>query len=93
MVGPDSLFIPKFYSKTNLASIQKQRLLPLFILAPGVGFEPTTNSLTANCATAALPGNITAIKKLKNLFPMFILYYICFLSQEIKNGPNKGAIF
>jgi site-specific DNA recombinase len=25
--------------------------------APGVGFEPTTNSLTASCATAALPGN------------------------------------
>jgi site-specific DNA recombinase len=25
--------------------------------APGVGFEPTTNWLTANCATAALPGN------------------------------------
>lgn|GEM_PF-6168431 len=26
-------------------------------MAPGVGFEPTTNWLTANCATAALPGN------------------------------------
>ncbi len=26
-------------------------------IAPGVGFEPTTNWLTANCATAALPGN------------------------------------
>ena len=25
--------------------------------APGVGFEPTTNALTARCATAALPGN------------------------------------
>ena len=25
--------------------------------APRVGFEPTTNSLTASCATAALPGN------------------------------------
>lgn len=27
------------------------------LLAPRVGFEPTTNSLTASCATAALPGN------------------------------------
>ena len=24
-------------------------------MAPGVGFEPTTNALTARCATAALP--------------------------------------
>ena len=29
-----------------------------FYFAPGVGFEPTTNSLTASCATAALPGTI-----------------------------------
>ncbi len=29
----------------------------LQLWAPRVGFEPTTNSLTASCATAALPGN------------------------------------
>ncbi len=27
-------------------------------MAPGVGFEPTTNALTARCATAAPPGNV-----------------------------------
>lgn len=28
-----------------------------FCLAPGVGIEPTTNWLTANCSTAELPRN------------------------------------
>jgi hypothetical protein len=28
-----------------------------FLLAPGVGFEPTTNGLTVHCSTAELPRN------------------------------------
>ena len=28
-------------------------------MAPGVGFEPTTNWLTANCSTVELPGKMT----------------------------------
>lgn len=38
-----------------------EREFALLNMAPGVGFEPTTNWLTANCATAALPGNNVAI--------------------------------
>ncbi len=40
--------------------IQSEVLLYIYTFvkfAPRVGFEPTTNSLTASCATAALPGN------------------------------------
>ncbi len=44
--------------KMYLILKQKTSLKSLFLcFAPGVGFEPTTNWLTANCATAALPGN------------------------------------
>ena len=32
-----------------------------FILAPRVGLEPTTNSLTGSCATIALPGNVRGL--------------------------------
>ena len=37
---------------------RKTRFYSRLFYAPRVGFEPTTNWLTANCATAALPGNI-----------------------------------
>lgn len=30
---------------------------PIFQMAPGVGFEPTTNRLTADDSTAELPRN------------------------------------
>jgi hypothetical protein len=33
-------------------------LLGRCLLAPGVGFEPTTKGLTVLCATAALPRNV-----------------------------------
>ncbi len=34
----------------------------VFVLAPGVGFEPTTKWLTATCSTAELPRNILLLK-------------------------------
>ena len=34
-------------------------------LAPGVGFEPTTNALTAHCSTAELPRNMDSRKSIE----------------------------
>lgn len=53
----NSFFIDTFY-QTNGCHINKKTFRPLKFMAPGVGFEPTTNWLTANCSTAELPGNI-----------------------------------
>ena len=33
-----------------------------FVLAPGTGFEPVTNWLTANCSTTELPGIVIRAK-------------------------------
>ena len=53
-------------SRTNFSLVQilnrnlKQKNLPKrrsFLLAPTVGFEPTTNRLTADCSTAELSRN------------------------------------
>ena len=49
-----ALFLPKKFSALRRKTDNE---FVSFSNAPGVGFEPTTNALTARCATAALPGN------------------------------------
>ena len=51
--------------KQDTGKHKKPALRPILlikvVLAPGVGIEPTTNWLTANCSTAELPGTSSSV--------------------------------
>src|SRR5690242_2416210 len=49
----------------------------LELLAPGAGFEPATNRLTAGCSTTELPGN-----KAAHIAPRLITKPSCFAKAE-----------
>ncbi len=57
-------------------------------LAPRVGFEPTTNELTAHCSTAELPRNVAQLYgvagRLVNRFESIILH--AGAAQGLLNG-------
>lgn len=40
-------------------------------MAPRVGFEPTTNALTAHCSTAELPRNGDRLFKATEVYKLF----------------------
>ena len=54
-------------SETTFRGIQKNasREDYHFFVAPGAGFEPATNWLTANCSTTELPRNGTILSRLR----------------------------
>ena len=70
---------------------EKHPVKDAFHLAPWVGIEPTTNSLTGNCSTAELPRNISSLcthSDKVSIFPSLGNWQTFFAAYLPRNVPT-----
>src|SRR3989338_2744661 len=68
----------------------KHRSVAPTCLAPRVGLEPTTNSLTGSCSTIELPRNMSNRKTIPN-FMDFVISRMRPESQSSRSSLTRGA--